>query len=41
MRLGPEDLERIHGTDERMAVDNYAERVWLYVRLIENATAAG
>lgn len=40
MRLGPEDLERIHGTDERIAVDNYAECVRFYVRLIENVTAA-
>jgi carboxypeptidase PM20D1 len=37
MRLGPEDLERIHGTDERIAVDNYAECVRFYARLIQNA----
>lgn len=39
MRLGPDDLERLHGTDERIAVDNYAESIRFYVRVIENAAA--
>ena len=36
MRLGPEDLERIHGTDERIAVDNYAEIIRFYIQLLRN-----
>lgn len=35
-RLGPEDLKRIHGTDERISVDNYAEAVTFYYRLLVN-----
>lgn len=38
-RLGPEDLKRIHGTDERIAVANYAEAVAFYYRLLVNTTA--
>lgn len=36
MRLTGEDLERIHGIDERIAVDNLAEIVAFYQRLISN-----
>jgi carboxypeptidase PM20D1 len=36
-RLHPEDLPRIHGTDERMSLENYAEAIRFYRRLIENA----
>lgn len=36
MRLGPEDLERIHGVDERIAVDDYVACVRFYVRVIQN-----
>lgn len=35
-RLGPDDLKRIHGTDERIGVDNYAEAVAFYHRLLVN-----
>jgi len=35
-RLEPQDLARIHGTNERVSVDNYAEIVRFYIRYIEN-----
>jgi carboxypeptidase PM20D1 len=34
-----QDLKRIHGIDERMAVDGFADAVRFYTRLIENATS--
>ncbi len=34
MRLGPEDLARLHGVDERIAVNNYAEIIAFNQRLI-------
>jgi carboxypeptidase PM20D1 len=37
MRLTREDLKRIHGTDERVAVDNYAEIIRFYIQLLRNA----
>ncbi|MCU0445477.1 MAG: M20 family peptidase [Microscillaceae bacterium] len=37
IRLKPEDLKRIHGTNERISVDNFAECVQFYQRLIENS----
>ncbi|MEH6402818.1 MAG: M20 family peptidase [Sneathiella sp.] len=37
MRLGPNDLSRIHGTNERIMVDNYNEVIQFYSRLMENA----
>jgi len=37
MRFGPDDLGRIHGTNERIMVDNYQEIIQFYVRLMENA----
>jgi carboxypeptidase PM20D1 len=37
MRVGTDDLARIHGTDERIAVDNYEEIVRFYARLIRNS----
>ena len=36
MRLGREDLKRIHGTDERIAVDNYLDIVRFYIQLLRN-----
>ncbi len=36
MRLGRKDLKRIHGTDERIAVDNYLEIVRFYIQLLQN-----
>jgi len=37
MRLGPNDLSRIHGTNERIMVENYKEIIQFYSRLMENA----
>ncbi len=36
LRLGQEDLARLHGRDERVAVDALAESVRFYARLIRN-----
>jgi len=38
MRLGPADLARLHGVDERIAIDNYSEIIMFNKRLIERAT---
>ena len=38
VRLGPEDLARIHGANERIATKNYIEMIRFYARLIENAS---
>ena len=35
-RLGPKDLERIHGNNERISVDNYEEIIRFYVQLLLN-----
>jgi len=35
-RMKPEDLERIHGTNERIAISNYADIVRFYIRLLQN-----
>jgi carboxypeptidase PM20D1 len=37
LRLAPDDLKRIHGTDERIAIDDYVGVVRFFVRLMENA----
>ncbi len=37
MRLEPEDLKRIHGLNERIAIANYVEIIRFYVQLIRNA----
>ncbi len=36
-RLTGEDLKRIHGTNERIAADNYGETVNFYIRMMMNA----
>ena len=41
LRLEPRDLRRIHGTDERIAVENYADLVRFYVQLIRNSDVRG
>ena len=38
MRFHPEDLGRIHGIDERVSVENYAEIIRFYVQVFLNAT---
>ncbi len=37
-RLGPHDMDRPHGIDERIAVSNYAEIVRFFIRQIRNST---
>lgn len=39
MRLGPNDLKRFHGTDERISVKNYAEIIRFYIQLLKNTAA--
>ncbi len=39
LRLGPEDLKRIHGSDERITLDNYAEIIRFYLHLIRNTAS--
>lgn len=34
IRVRPDDLGRVHGTDERISVDNYTEAIQFYQRLI-------
>lgn len=36
-RMGPGDLRRAHGTDERVAVENYGEMVRFYMQFLQNA----
>ena len=36
IRVSADDLERIHGVDERIGVENYARLVGFLARLIEN-----
>ena len=40
MRLARSDLVRIHGTDERIAVENYTEIIRFYVQLLRNTAMA-
>jgi carboxypeptidase PM20D1 len=37
LRLGPDDLKRAHGTDERIGVQDYLESIRFYVRLLRGA----
>ena len=39
IRLTPEDLPRIHGTDERISVEDYTRVVLFYTQFIRNAGA--
>lgn len=34
MRVSPEDLKRIHGIDERISIDNYADIIRFYIQLM-------
>jgi carboxypeptidase PM20D1 len=36
-RLGPDDLSRIHGTNERISVENYLKMVKFYYQLLRNS----
>ena len=35
--IGPDDLKRVHGTDERVGVKDYARTIAFYVQLIRNS----
>ncbi|MFW5640845.1 MAG: M20/M25/M40 family metallo-hydrolase [Thermodesulfobacteriota bacterium] len=35
--IGPEDIQRIHGTDERISIENYEQIVGFYYQLIRNS----
>ena len=39
MRLGPNDITRVHGTNERIASANLVEMAQFYRRVIENTDA--
>lgn len=39
IRARPDDRERIHGTDERLSVENYDEMIQFQIRLIKNTTS--
>lgn len=40
LRAGQDDLDRVHGTNERIAIENYEEMIQFYVRLILNAACS-
>jgi len=37
LHMGPDDLKRAHGTNERIGVDDYLDSVRFYIRLLQNA----
>jgi carboxypeptidase PM20D1 len=39
VRLGPEDLARIHGANERITVGGYVDLIRFYVQLLRAAAA--
>jgi len=39
VRARPDDQGRIHGTDERIGVENFGEMIAFYIRLIQNTTS--
>lgn len=40
IRVRPSDRTRVHGTDERVAQDNYLEMIHFQIRLLRNTTSA-
>jgi carboxypeptidase PM20D1 len=38
MRLNPKDLDRLHGTNERLGIESYGEIVRFYAQLLRNGT---
>jgi carboxypeptidase PM20D1 len=38
VRLSPDDLKRIHATDERIGISNYGEIISFYIHLIRDST---
>jgi carboxypeptidase PM20D1 len=39
--LHPDDLQRIHGIDERISIENYTQVVMFYMQLIRNSNSMG
>ena len=39
LRLTPADLSRIHGTNERIALDSYAALIKFHVQLLRNSAS--
>ncbi len=39
-KMAPDDLKRVHGTNERISVENYQEAVRFYVQFLRNSTAS-
>ena len=39
MRVGPEDVKRIHGIDERIGTENYSEIIRFYIQLLKNSAS--
>jgi carboxypeptidase PM20D1 len=39
MRITSEDLERTHGTDERISVENYLEVIRFFIQQIRNSAS--
>ena len=37
LRVGPDDLKRAHGTNERIGADDYIDSIRFYIRLLQNA----
>ena len=37
MRVGPEDIKRIHGVDERIGIENYSEIIRFYAQVLNNS----
>ena len=37
--VGPDDLERIHGVDERVGIDNFVRGIGFYAQLIRNSAS--
>ncbi|MCF6247552.1 MAG: M20/M25/M40 family metallo-hydrolase [Desulfobacula sp.] len=37
--FGPDDTRRIHGTNERISIDNYVHGIQYYIQLIKNSSA--
>ena len=35
--IGKDDLRRVHGMDERVSVQGYADAVRIYIQLLKNA----
>ena len=40
VRLGPGDVERMHGTDERIAIEDYEEAILIYRQLVLEAAGS-